>query len=537
MKSVISVKQIVISILLVIFSSALSAQFSEAGLKFGEVLDKVSKYYVDSVDENKLVEEVITDMLHDLDPHSTYISKEDVNAVQEQLDGGFEGIGITFNILKDTLFVINPISGGPSEKVGILPGDRIVLVDDENIAGVDMKSIDIQKRLKGKKGTKVKVSIKRKGVKGLIDFIIVRDKIPIYSVDAKYMIDSKTGYIKIARFSNTTLTEFREALDELKNEGMQNLVLDLSGNAGGYLFAAIKLADEFFGDRRLILYTQGEKNPRRNYYSSNNGRFTEGNIVVLIDELSASASEIVSGALQDWDRAVIVGRRSFGKGLVQARFPLNDGSELRLTIAKYYTPSGRLIQKPYDEGFEEYSKDLLNRFKGGEYVSADSIVFPDSLKYRTLIKNRIVYGGGGIMPDYFIPLDTADNTDYYRSLVRKGILNQFILSYLDKNRKSLERKYPDFQTYNTGFEVTKELSSSLVSYAEEEGLDYNEEQFGLSEDKINLLLKAYIARDLWDSTEFYQIFNKSNKSLDKAIEILEDKSKYEAKLQPTLISD
>jgi carboxyl-terminal processing protease len=518
-------------ILFLFISSNLSSQVTEGTLKLGEVLDKVSKYYVDTINEKALVDKMITDMLHDLDPHSNYIKKEDVVTVQEELDGGFEGIGVSFNMLNDTLFIINPISGGPSEKVGILPGDRIILVNNENIAGVDMKTIDIQKRLKGPKGTKVQISVSRKGEASLIDFVITRDKIPIYSLDAAYMINENIGYIKIARFSNTTIPEFREALKDLNEEGMQDLVLDLTGNGGGYLYAAITLADEFLNGRRLLLYTQGAKNPRRNYYSSDRGGFTEGKVVVLIDELSASASEIVSGALQDWDRAVIVGRRSFGKGLVQARLELKDGSELRLTIAKYYTPSGRLIQKSYKEGYDEYSKELLKRYNNGEYLSADSISFPDSLKFYTMEKKRVVYGGGGIMPDFFIPVDTSDNSDYYRSLIRKGIMNQFILSYLDGTRKELEKAYTDFDSFNNGFEVSEEMLNALIAYAEDEGLEYKHEDFEKSKDYIKHVFKAYMARDLWNSSEFYQIFNQKNDMLDKAIEIVGSDKMYEGMLQ------
>ena len=517
--------------------TGLSAQITESSLKLGEVLNKVSEYYVDTINEKELVDKMITDMLHDLDPHSYYIKKEDVVSVQEELDGGFEGIGVSFNMLNDTLFIINPMAGGPSEKVGILPGDRIIFVNKENIAGVKIKTIEIQKKLKGPKGTRVEVSILRKGEPELIDFVITRDKIPIYSLDASYMINETTGYIKIARFSNTTIPEFKEALKSLSQQGMQDLVLDLSGNAGGYLYAAITLADDFLDGRRLLLYTQGVNNPRRNYYSSDRGNFTEGKIVVLIDELSASASEIVAGALQDWDRAVIVGRRSFGKGLVQARFELKDGSELRLTIAKYYTPSGRLIQKSYENGYDEYSKDLLNRYYNGEYLSADSISFPDSLKYFTMVKKRVVYGGGGIMPDYFVSVDTSENSNYYRSLIRQGIMNQFILRYIDENRKDLEKNYTDFKSFKDNFIVNDDMLNALIAYAKEEGLEYKQEEFETSKDYIKLVFKAYVARDLWDSTEFYQIFNQKNNSLQKAVEILQDKDLYEAKLQSPVSSE
>ena len=377
-------------------------------------------------------------MLHDLDPHSTYLSKEEVAAAQEQLEGGFEGIGVSFNILDDTIFIVNPIAGGPSEKVGIHAGDRIVKINGENVAGTGITNLDVMKKLKGPKGTKVNVSIKRRRVDKLLEFTITRDEIPIYSLDASYMVDDKVGYIKLARFSNTTMDEFNEAMTKLQGKGMKDLILDLSGNGGGYLYVAIDLADQFLAGRRMIVYTEGVHNPRRNYYSTDKGSFESGKLVIMIDETSASASEIVSGAMQDWDRAVLVGRRSFGKGLVQGRFELNDGSEIRLTVARYFTPAGRLIQKSYSEGYEAYSHELLERYNSGELSGEDTKHFPDSLKYHTLIKNRVVYGGGGILPDYLVPIDTTEYSDYYRDLISQGVLNQFILEYVDNNRKAVE---------------------------------------------------------------------------------------------------
>ena len=512
-------------------SFAISAQISDQSLKFGEVLDKVSKYYVDTVNEEKIVDKVIADMLHDLDPHSSYLSREEVNASQEQLDGGFDGIGVSFNILKDTIFIINPIAGGPSEKVGIRPGDRIIKIEGEDVAGVGITNLEVQKRLKGPKNTRVTISIKRKNVPKLLDFTITRDKIPIYSLDAAYMINETTGYIKLARFSSTTIQEFREALKELQKNDLQNLVLDLSGNGGGYLFAAVSLADEFLSARRMIVYTEGAQNPRRDFYSTQQGNFLEGNLVVMIDETSASASEIVAGAVQDWDRAVIVGRRSFGKGLVQGRFELRDGSELRLTVAKYYTPSGRLIQKPYEEGFDEYSRDLTNRFNSGELSDESNISFPDSLKFKTLVKKRVVYGGGGIMPDYYVPIDTTGYSDYYRNLISQGILNQFVLSFVDKNRKNLIASYNNFDAYNKDYAINESILGDLINYAENEGVEYNHDEFEESKALISLLVKAYIARDLWNLKEFYQIYNKVDPIFNKAVEIAENASLYEAKLK------
>lgn len=506
------------------------SQISSESLKFGEVLSKIARYYVDTINETKILDEVIVNMLHDLDPHSAYLRKDEVSASQEQLDGGFDGIGVSFNILKDTIFIINPISGGPSEKVGIRPGDRIIKIEGENVAGIGIANIDVQKKLKGPKNTKVNISVLRRNVPGLIDFTITRDKIPLYSLDASYMIDDNTGYIKLSRFSSTTASEFNTAVDALKLEGMQDLILDLSGNGGGYLFSAVDLADQFLEGRRKIVYTEGAQNPRRDFYSTNAGVFKEGGVVVMIDETSASASEIVSGALQDWDRAVIVGRRSFGKGLVQGRFELHDGSELRLTVAKYYTPSGRLIQKSYEDGYEDYSKDLLNRYNSGE-LSGEEVSIHDSLKYRTLLKNRIVYGGGGISPDYFVSIDTSANSDYYRALINRGLLNSFILSYVDKNRKNLEKEYPDFVKFQKEFKEISTMMSQLTKYAEKEGLPLVEADYEKSYERISLLAKAYIARDLWDTSEFYRIINEVDPIFIKAKEVSNNAALYEAKLK------
>ncbi len=507
------------------------AQISEQSLKFGEVLQTISKYYVDTVNETKLVEDAIIEMLHELDPHSSYLTKEEVKASQEMLEGGFDGIGVSFNILKDTIFIINTIAGGPSEKAGIRAGDRIINVNGEIVAGVGITNLDVQKKLKGKKGTKVRIGIKRKSVDKILEFTITRDAIPIYSLDASYMIDQNTGYIKLSRFSNTTVDEFKKAMEELKKSDMKNLILDLSGNGGGYLWSSVDLADQFLSGRRMIVYTEGEKNPRRNFYSTDAGSFIDGKLVVMIDETSASASEIVSGALQDWDRAVIVGRRSFGKGLVQGRFDLRDGSEIRLTVAKYFTPSGRLIQKPYNEGYEEYSKEIVDRYRKGELSGNDNKQFPDSLKYNTLLKKRIVYGGGGITPDYVVPIDTSAYSEYYRALISRGILNQFILNWVDSHRKELRSTYPSFDQFNSEFEINSEMRKDLLSYAEKEGLTYKKEDFEVSENMIRLLLKAYIARDLWNTSEFYRIYNSSDPIYEKAVEVIEHENLYQSKLQ------
>ena len=498
--------------------------------KYGQFLQMLERFYVDSVNTGKIVEEAIINELNVLDPHSTYISREDVQKMNEPLQGNFEGVGIQFNILKDTLFVVSPVVGGPSEKVGIIAGDRILRVDDKNIAGIGLTNEDVYALLRGEKGTKVKVSIKRRSLNELLDFVITRDKIPINSLDASYMIDDVTGYIKLSRFALTTMEEFVRAALQLKEQGAQNLILDLTGNAGGYLDVAASLTDQFLDDQQLIVYTSGLNSPRKEYLATGKGLFQEGNLVVLIDEGSASASEIVSGAIQDWDRGIIIGRRSFGKGLVQRQLELPDGSMIRLTTAKYYTPTGRLIQKPYENGLEEYQNEIYSRYQHGEFNSQDSIEFPDSLKYKTLINHRIVFGGGGIMPDIFVPMDTSFYSDYFSDLVRKGILNQFVLEYVDKNRKSLSSEYPDFNLYKKTFVVDQDFLEKLVRYAENENLPRNHDELELSESRIALTLKAYIARDLWSTSEFYEIINEQDRNFRKAVEVMNHWETYEKKI-------
>ena len=524
-------RRIIIGIILyVIGNTSLQAQFTEQSLKFGEVFEKISNFYVDTINQDKIIEEVIIQMLHDLDPHSSYLSKEEVKAMQEPLDGNFEGIGVSFNIMDDTIFIINTISGGPSEKVGIRGGDRIIKIDGNNEAGVGIKNTDVQKKLKGKKGTKVTVSVKRRNNPGLLDFTITRDEIPIYSIDASYMADKITGYIKLSRFSMTSITEFYNAIAKLKDQGLQNLILDLSGNGGGYLRIAIELADQFVSGKNLLVYTQGAKNPRHNFYSTDRGEFETGKLVVLIDESSASASEIVAGAVQDLDRAVIIGRRSFGKGLVQQPFSLMDGSLIRLTVARYYTPTGRLIQKSYEKGFDEYSREIVDRFVNPQ-INDTVNLFPDSLKYHTLFKNRIVYGGGGITPDYFVPYDTTYFSRYYRELISKGILNQFILNYGDRYRSDLTAKYKEFRDYKNSFKVTREMTDKLIEYATAEGLIFNQDDYKRSEEMIILLFKAYLARDIWDTSEFFQIYNLADPIYKRAIEVISESSLYDKKLE------
>ena len=486
--------------------------------KFGTLLYYIEQMYVDSVDSEELTEKAIRSMLEELDPHSSYISKEQVDDANAPLKGKFQGIGIQFNILKDTIMVVSPISGGPSDKLGIQAGDKIVEVNGENVAGVGITNGDVRDKLMGPKGTTVNVGIKRQGSKSTLEFPIVRDNIPIYSVDASYMLDEKTGYVKVNRFSSTTITELQQALVNMNDQGMQDLILDLQGNGGGYLQAAIQMADEFLSEQKLIVFTQGRAFPKDNFFAKHEGLFEKGRLIVLVDEGSASASEIVSGAIQDWDRGLIIGRRSFGKGLVQRPVPLPDGSEVRLTVQKYHTPSGRCIQKSYDNGVEAYRKEKYNRYDSGELYSMDGLEFPDSLKYETNIKKRTVYGGGGILPDLFVPLDTTMSSEYFSQLIRTGSFNQFVLSYANTNRESLMKLYPSSQDFLDAFEVSNAFRSDLIAYGENEGVEYNEEQMTISRKAVDIRLKALLGRNLFDSEVFYIVINDLNSALQAAKE-------------------
>ena len=494
----------------------------------------ISNLYVDKVDEDKLVETAIVSMLEELDPHSTYSDPEEVKRLNEPLQGNFDGIGIQFNMATDTLFVIQPVSGGPSEKVGILAGDRIIEVNDTVIAGVKMNTDEVMRRLRGPKGSTVTVKVLRAGVKELLPFTIKRDKIPVYSLDASYMVEGKIGYIRVNRFAATTGQEFTDALHKLQKQGMKDLILDLQGNGGGYLNAAIILCDQILGKKELIVYTEGRRNPRSEFEAKGDGDFQKGRLVVLVDEFSASASEIVTGAIQDWDRGVVVGRRTFGKGLVQRPIDLPDGSMIRLTIARYYTPSGRCIQKPYDKtanpdgtlsgenNLEKYNQELIDRFNHGELMHADSIHFPDSLKYQTKKLARTVYGGGGIMPDFFVPIDTTQYTDYHRNIVAKGVVIKTTMKFIESHRKELQSKYKKFETFNDKFEISDEILANMQTLAEQEKIKFDEKQYQKSLPLIKTQLKALIARDLWDMNEYFQIMNTTDSSVLQALKVLNE---------------
>lgn len=517
----------------------ISAQYSRSNSasrqqqKLLMVENIVNNLYVDNVDEEKIVENAVRGILENLDPHSSYSTKEETTSSQETMQGSFSGIGIQFNMQKDTLYVVQTIAGGPSEKVGILPGDRFIAVDDSIIAGRKLKNTDIMKRLRGPKGTKVNIKVKRGSNAELLEFRITRDDIPLNSIDAVYMADGKTGYIRLSRFAATSYKEFKDAITKLKKQGMQQLILDLTDNGGGYMQIAAQIANEILNRGNLIVYTQGRKSPRQNLNADGSGTFRTQKVVVMINQFSASASEILSGAVQDWDRGVVVGRRSFGKGLVQREFLLPDSSSFRLTIARYYTPSGRNIQKPYVKGDrEDYDKDIIDRYNHGELQSADSIHFADSLKHTTLRLHRTVYGGGGIMPDVFVPLDTTQYTDYHRRLVAKGIIPQFALRYVDKNRADLKAQYPDAQKFIKEFTVTDEMLNNLVDAGKAEKVDFDKSQFAKSKEMLRTFVKAAIANDLFSTGAYFQIVNEQNDIYKEALSIINDDARYRKIISP-----
>lgn len=489
-----------------------------AASKFDEVMYYINNVYVDTVNVADLEEEAIVAMIDELDPHSQYISKEEFDAVNDPLLGSFEGVGVQFRIVEDTIAVVAVIKGGPSEKVGVLAGDRIVYINDSLVAGIKIKNEGVMRLLKGPKGTKVHTKVFRRGVNGLIDFTITRDVIPTYSVDIAYMLDDQTGYIKLSKFSATTYKEFVSAAKKLKKAGMTKLVFDLRGNGGGYLNEAVDIADEFLPKGSLVVFTEGLQRPRRAYYARNKGQLENIPVAVLIDGESASASEIVAGALQDNDCGTIVGRRSFGKGLVQEQIMLSDKSAVRLTVARYYTPTGRCIQKPFTGDREDYLFESLERYENGELYSADSIHFADSLKYYTP-KGKVVYGGGGIMPDVYVPI-VNDSTEYYfNKIVNTGILYQYAFDYCDSHRQELGR-YKTVVDFDKSFHIIDAMFVELVKRAEAKGIKGNEVEHKVARTKVDVLLKAYIARDLFGDEGFYPIYRVMDDELQRALEVL-----------------
>ncbi len=491
--------------------------------KLGRAEIAIANLYVDSVDENKLVEDAIRGMLEKLDPHSSYTTAKETQEMNESLNGSFDGIGVQFNMVDDTLLVIQPVINGPSEKVGIVAGDRIVAVNDTAIAGVKMSKEEIMKRLRGPKGTVVKLSIVRRGIKDQLTFKVKRDKIPVTTMDAAYMIRPGIGYIRLGSFGMTSHDEISSAMDSLKKKGMKDLIFDLQDNGGGYLQIAAKIADEFLQKGDLIVYTNGRNAPRQEFRAAANGRWRKGKVVVLVNEFSASAAEIVTGAIQDQDRGVVVGRRTFGKGLVQRPLTFEDGSEIRLTIAHYYTPSGRCIQKPYEMGDKkDYAMDLDNRYKRGEFTNQDSIHLADSLKYYTLRKHRVVYGGGGIMPDYFVPLDTTKYTKMHRLLAAKNFVINHSLKFIDTHRKELKAEYKDFNKFLKNYEVPQSLVDEIIADGEKDKIKPKDDaELAQTKKYLSLQLKALVARDIWDMSQYFQVWNESNEIVLRAVKLLQ----------------
>ena len=498
-----------------------------SNIKATQTLGMIDYFYVDTTDLNKICETGIEAMLKELDPHSVFIDKDEVAKMNEPLVGNFDGIGVSFQLLDDTIHVVDVISGGPSEKVGVLAGDKIVKVDDMPATGDTIKNDWVFKHLRGKKGTKVSVSVIRGKSKTPIVFEIKRDKIPINSIDTWFMIDKEIGYIRLNRFAQSSNEEMVQAITELQSEGMQSLILDLRGNGGGYLNVAVDICDQFLSGDKLIVYTKGAKSPRQELKAQKKGLFEQGRLVIMVDESSASASEILSGAVQDWDRGVIVGRRTFGKGLVQRPFDMYDGSQIRLTTSRYYTPSGRCIQKPYDAGVEEYQMDYYNRLSHGELLSADSVHFADSLRCFTS-GNRLVYGGGGIMPDVFVPIDTMRASDYMINLRSKGLFNSFALNWTEENREQFLKKAPTYDKFSKEYEKMNVLSE-FEKYAEQEGVSRN----AIKKEWVNIMVSDYLKKEMSDSTarsyESYSDYAESLISDDKMLKEIMQKAKEEDK--------
>ena len=536
-----------ILLIFILLASNLNAQISTSqAFKFNRVMDLISMFYVDTIEEQQLIEKAIISVLKDLDPHSIYIKKEDVQEMNESLIGSFEGIGITYNILNDTAYIISTYPKGPSDKIGIKAGDRIIYIADEKVIGVDLNSQLIKEKLLGKKGSEISIKIKRKHIENLLEFTITRGKIPLKSIDAAYLINSNIAYVRLNKFAATTMDEFEKATKKLKKEGAKHIILDLRDNGGGYLRTAINLTDEFLDTKKLIVYTKGVSSPKSEYFSNSKGSFKDSKLVILINEGTASASEIVSGAIQDWDRGIIIGRRSFGKGLVQRPFNLVDGSIIRLTIARYYTPTGRLIQKTYKNGYDDYKNDISKRIEHGELYNADSINFVDSLKFITLKNKRTVFAGGGIMPDIFIPVDTTIFPPFYKKIIKSGSLYDFILHKIDIDREKITKAHPTFDSYKKKYVVNEKLFKELIEFCiikelekkiskehlleidNDESVDLNKlfSKYNFNTPNIKNHIKALIARDLWGRQEYYEIINLRDKTVTKAIEVINDENLY-----------
>jgi len=491
--------------------------------KLQEIMTYINRDYVDSVDTNELVEFGITKMLEKLDPHSSYIPAKDASLVQSQLEGEFDGIGVEFGIIRDTIYVVAPLTGGPSEALGIQSGDQIISVDGKTVAGIGITNRDVFDYLRGPSGSKVAVEIKRKNAPSLIKYSITRAKIPQYSINATYMVDKEIGYIKVTRFAATTYDEFRKSVSDLQALGMKKLIVDLQGNPGGYMGAAIYMVDELLGGRDLIVSQVGKVSQYNSKaYASKPGMFEEGSVIILINEGSASASEIMAGAIQDNDRGLIVGRRSFGKGLVQMPIDLSDGAELRLTIARYFTPSGRSIQKPYDSDYEAYETDLNNRYEKGEFFSADSIQFNNSLKYKTK-KGRTVYGGGGIMPDYFVPLDTTMNSAYVNKLFSTDASREYLLDYVSKNKSKFSKV--SVEDYYKTFKVSDAMLMDLADFGKKNKVGFDAKDFAKSKEYLRILIKAHLGRQLYDDSAFYKVINDINEVYQQAIKLFGEADK------------
>jgi carboxyl-terminal processing protease len=495
-------------------SSRVAGQGRDNSGIINEVLNYIDAKYVDTVNNNKLDSSAITGMLGDLDPHSVFIPHSELQGVTEDLEGNFQGIGIEFYIINDTINVISVIKGGPSEAAGLKPVDKIVTINDTLVAGKKINDDKVRHKLRGPKGTEVTVGIMREGTSGLLKITIKRGTIPTSAIDADYMVDPQVGYIKLNEFSATSYSDFMKALTDLQGKGMKKLILDLRGNPGGLLEDATEIADEFLDEDKLIVYTKGRVYPESDYKAHTAGLFEQGALVVLVDEGSASASEILSGAIQDWDRGTIVGLRTFGKGLVQEQYPLSDGSALRLTVARYYTPSGRCIQKPYDKGDEAYYNDIVNRLHHGELENADSIKFNKTEKFYTLVKHRVVYGGGGITPDIFVPLDTSYSNDYFTKVFRQGLITEFSYNYYNRNEDKL-KQFKTIENFKSGFNVDDKLYDEFIAYGTKKGVTGTPEQIKLSSVPVRLQIKAHIARELWGQAGFYSIINDDDNTFKK----------------------